>query len=69
MTLANGISIDLSTYGTFRGIIMMIKLTGVVCLENLEQGKGEGSCAYVYITEVDASRLTYVLVTFESRTG
>ena len=35
MTQTNGISIDLSTYRKFCRIIMMIKLTGVVNLQDL----------------------------------
>jgi len=35
MTQTNGISIDLSTYRKFCRIMMMIKLTGVVNLQDL----------------------------------
>jgi hypothetical protein len=70
MTSANGISIDLSTYSIFCRIIMMIKLTGVVCLLNLRQRKGEQSYACGGIKDADASGLTDVLsTTFQSRIG
>jgi hypothetical protein len=70
MTQANGISIDLSTYSTFCRIIMMIKLTGKVCLQYLREREREESYAYVGITDADTSGLTDILaITFQRRIG